>query len=113
MKEVPHFEPVVKRKYPIPEGLKVECGFLNVPESRSAASGNFPSNRTFRIYVTIVKSLNNNPPLDPIVFLYGGPGGNAGGILNGLKDPEVQDFLLSQSDFIVFDHRGTGFSEPR
>ena len=59
-----------------------------------------------------MKSLNKNPHLDPVVFLYGGPGGNSGGILNGLKAPELQNFLLSQSDFIVFDHRGTGFSEP-
>jgi pimeloyl-ACP methyl ester carboxylesterase len=112
MTKFPQFKPVPVSKYPIPESLNVECGYLTVPETRSAFSGNFPSNRTFRIYVTIVKSLNENPSLDPIVFLYGGPGGNSGGILNGLKDPEVQDFLLSQSDFIVFDHRGTGFSEP-
>ena len=112
MAKSPYFEPVVKSKYPLPEGLKIECAYLTVPESRSASSGNFPSNRTLRIYVTIVKSLNENPSLDPIVFLYGGPGGNSGGILKGLGAPEVQNFLLTQSDFIVFDHRGTGFSEP-
>ena len=112
MKTSPHFEPVLRSRYPLPEDLKIECGYLTVPESRSASSGNFPSNRTLRIYVTIVKSLNKKPYLDPIVFIYGGPGGNSGGILNGLKDPELQNFLLSQSDFIVFDHRGTGFSEP-
>ena len=106
------FESVPMSKYPLPEGLNVECGYLTVPDSRSASSGNFPSTRTLRIYVTIVKSLNENPPLDPIVFLYGGPGGNSGGILNGLGAPEVQNLLLSQSDFIVFDHLGTGFSEP-
>jgi len=112
MKKSPHFELVQQSKYPIPERLKAECGYLTVPESRSASSGNFPGNRTLRIYVTIVKSLNENPSLDHIVFLYGGPGGNSGGILKGLGAPEVQDLLLSQSDFIVFDHRGTGFSEP-
>ena len=108
----PQFKPVPVSKYPIPESLNVECGYLTVPETRSAFLGNFPSNRTLRIYVTIVKSLNENPSLDPIVFLYGGPGGNSGGILKGLGTPEVQDLLLNQSDFIVFDHRGTGFSEP-
>ena len=107
-----HFEPVHRSKYPLPEDLKMECGYLTVPESRSASSGNFPSNRTLRTYVTIVKGLNENPSSDPIVFLYGGPGGNSGGILEGLGTPEVQDLLLNQSDFIVFDHRGTGFSEP-
>ena len=112
MKKSPHFELVQLSKYPIPEGLNAECGYLTVPESRSASSGSFPGNRTLRIYVTIVKSLNENPPLDPIVFLYGGPGGNSGGILKGFEEPEVQNLLLTQSDFIVFDHRGTGFSEP-
>jgi pimeloyl-ACP methyl ester carboxylesterase len=108
----PHFEPVFRSKYPLPEDLKIECGYLTVPESRSIFSGNFPSNKTLRIYVTILKSLNKNPRLDPIVFLYGGPGGNSGGILKAFGDQQVQDFLLSRSDFIVFDHRGTGFSEP-
>jgi pimeloyl-ACP methyl ester carboxylesterase len=112
MTQSPLFEPVLRSKYPLAEDLKIECGYLIVPESRSASSGNFPSSRTLRIYVTIVKSLNNSPSLDPIVFLYGGPGGNSGGMLKGLGAPEVQNFLLSQSDFIVFDHRGTGFSEP-
>ena len=107
-----HFEPVLLSKYPLPKGLKIECGYLTVPESRSASSGNFPSNRTLRIYVTILRSLNRKPSLDPIVFLYGGPGGNSGGILKGFEEPEVQNLLLSQRDFIVFDHRGTGFSEP-
>ena len=73
----PHFEAVPVSKYSIPESLDVECGYLIVPESRSAPSGNFPSNRTLRIYFTIVKSQNENPSLDPIVFLYGGPGGYA------------------------------------
>jgi pimeloyl-ACP methyl ester carboxylesterase len=112
VKKSPHFEPVQLSKYPIPKGLNAECGYLIVPESRSASSGNFPSSRTLRIYVTIVKSLNNSPSLDPIVFLYGGPGANSGGILRGLGAPEVQNLLLNQGDFIVFDHRGTGFSEP-
>jgi pimeloyl-ACP methyl ester carboxylesterase len=112
VKKSPHFEPVFRSKYPLPENLKIECGYLTVPESRSIFSGNFPSNKTLRIYVTILKTLNKNPRLDPIVFLYGGPGGNSGGILNGFKALDVQNFLLSERDFIVFDHRGSGFSEP-
>ena len=112
MIKFPQFELVPVSKYPIPESLDVECGYLTVPESRSAPSGNFPSNRTLRIYFTVVKSLNKNAPLDPIVFLYGGPGGNSGGILKAFGDPQVRELLLSRCDFIVFDHRGTGFSEP-
>jgi len=107
-----HFEPLKQSKYPLPENLKAACGFLTVPESRNTASGNFPGSRTLRIYVTVVKSLNENPRPDPIVLLYGGPGGNSAGILDALGDPQVQDMLLGQRDFIVFDHRGTGFSQP-
>jgi hypothetical protein len=50
MTKSPNFEPVLKSKYPLPEDLKIECGYLTVPESRSASSGNFPSNKTLRIY---------------------------------------------------------------
>ena len=112
MTKFPQFELVPKSKYPIPKSLGAECGYLTVPESRSAPSGNFPSNRTLRIYVTIVKSLNENPSPDPIVLLYGGPGGNSGGILQAFGDQQLRELLLSRSDFIVLDHRGTGFSEP-
>ena len=112
MKTGTHFEPVKQSKYPLPESLKAECGVLTVPESRSSASGNFPGSRTLRIYVTVVKSVSENPRPDPIVFLYGGPGGNSAGILHALGDPQVRKLLLGQRDFIVFDHRGTGFSQP-
>ena len=112
MKRLPRFEPMSISKYPIPEGLNIECGYLTVPESRSAASGGFPGDRTLRIYATIVKSLNENPAPDPIVFLYGGPGGNSGGMLRALESPDIQHLFLSQHDLIVFDQRGTGFSEP-
>ncbi len=112
MKESLRFEALSSSKYPIPKGLHVECGYLTVPESRSAASGNFPSDKTLRIYVTIVKSLSDDPAPDPIVFLYGGPGGNSGGVLKALESPGVQDLFLGQRDLIVFDQRGTGFSEP-
>ena len=112
MKKPLRFEPLPISKYPIPEGLGVECAYLTVPESRSSASGNFPSDKTLRIYVTTVKSLSDNPAPDPIVFLYGGPGGNSGGVLKALESTEAQDLFLGQRDLIVFDQRGTGFSEP-
>ena len=88
-RQSPHFEPVFRSKYPLPEDLKIKCGYLTVPESRSIFSGNFPGNKTLRIYVTILKNLNKNPRLDPIVFLYGGPGGHSGGILKAFGDQQV------------------------
>jgi pimeloyl-ACP methyl ester carboxylesterase len=112
MAKFPQIEPVWVSKYPLPKRLNVKCGYITVPESRSPPSGNFPGNRVLRIYFTVVKSLNENPSVDPIVFLCGGPGKNSGDILKAFEDRQVQELLLSRSDFIVFDHRGTGFSEP-
>lgn len=108
----PRFEPLPGSKYPLPDGLSAECGLLTVPESRSAASGNFPSDRTLQLYVTRVKSLNPHPAPDPVVFLSGGPGGNSGSILRRLGNPAYQELFLGRGDFIIFDQRGTGYSTP-
>jgi len=107
-----HYVPLAENKYPIPTGLTTECGLLTVPESRSPASGNYPNNRTLQLYVTRVKSLNPHPAPDPVIFLYGGPGGNSGGILRCLGDPSFKKMFLGRSDLIVFDHRGSGYSKP-
>jgi len=106
------FEPVAASKYPIPAGLQAECGYLTVPESRSAASGNLPSDRTLRLYVTRVRSLSEHPAPEPIVALYGGPGGTSAGTLHRLGQPYARDLFLKDHDLIVFDQRGSGFSEP-
>lgn len=106
------FEPEAGSKYPIPEGLRADCGYLTVPESRSAASGYYPSDRTLRLYVTRVRSLSEHPAPEPVVVLYGGPGGMSAGILRGLAQPHARDLFLKDRDLIVFDQRGSGFSEP-
>jgi hypothetical protein len=51
-----HFEAVHASKYPLPADLKGQCGYLTASESRSSFSGNLPSNRTLRIYATIVQN---------------------------------------------------------
>ncbi len=110
--ELPRFERVATSKYPLPASLSAVCGYVTVPEARSAASGHFPSERTLRIYVTLVRSLRDTPAPDPLVFLAGGPGGNANSLLRNLGEPAAQQLWLGQRDLIVFDQRGTGFSEP-
>ena len=112
MKNTPVFEPIAGSKYPIPDGLAVQCGFVTVPEARSPLSGSPGDGRMLRIYVTIVKSLNPTPAPDPVVFLYGGPGGNSASVLQALGDTGLQKAFLERSDMVVFDQRGTGFSEP-
>jgi pimeloyl-ACP methyl ester carboxylesterase len=110
--ETPHFERISHSKYPLPAGLRAATGYVTVPEARSAASGNYPGDRTLRIYVTLVKSLSRQPAADPLVFLAGGPGGNSNSLLRHLGEPAAQQLWLGQRDLIVFDQRGTGFSEP-
>ncbi len=102
----------VNSRYPLPADLSAQCGYVTVPEARSAASGSDASGRTLRIYVTLVKSLNPEPAPDAIVFLGGGPGGNSNSLLRYLHEPATQKLWLGQRDLIVFDQRGTGFSTP-
>jgi pimeloyl-ACP methyl ester carboxylesterase len=84
----------------IPEGQQAECGYLTVPESRTD-----PDGRTVRLHVAVFKSKNPNPQPDPIVYLEGGPGGHTT-FVDGFKP------FLEDRDFIMFDQRGVGTSEP-
>ncbi len=110
--ESPRFERLATSRYRLPAGLPAVCGYVTVPEARSTASGSDASDRTLRIYVTLVKSLSPQPAPDPLVFLAGGPGGNSNSLLRHLGEPAAQQLWLGQRDLIVFDQRGTGFSEP-
>jgi hypothetical protein len=51
-------------------GPNYSCGYLSVPENRSATNG-----RRIRLLVARVKAATVAPRPDPIVFLSGGPGG--------------------------------------
>lgn len=84
-----------KCRFDIPSGLKVQCGFLTVPENR-----NKQGSREIRLYVAIIKSRAGKPTPDPVVYLEGGPGGSA---VMGI-DAWTETPLLDQ--------RGTGYSEP-
>ena len=87
----------------VPSGVKIECGYLSVPEDRTQK--NSPM---IRLHVAIARA--ENPKPDPVVFLQGGPGvtslGFMGNLLFFFKDVRLD------RDLIVFDQRGTGFSEP-
>lgn len=87
-------------------GLRIDCGYLTVPESRSNFTG-----KTIRLAVAIMRSPNPNKAADPAVFLQGGPGGATlplAEILAATYGP-----TLAQRDIILMDQRGTGYSEPR
>jgi pimeloyl-ACP methyl ester carboxylesterase len=93
-------------KFNKPDGIDVACGYLTVPEDREKSDG-----KTIRLHVAVFKSQSPNPAPDPVVYLEGGPGGhaldNAEFSFQGRFDP-----FLENRDFIMFDQRGTGFSEP-
>ncbi len=93
-------------KFEEPDGVEVECGYLIVPEDRSSDDG-----KTIRLHVAVFKSQSDTPEPDPIVYLEGGPGGNA---LEGVPLIFEDRFatFLDKRDLIMFDQRGTGYSEP-
>ena len=83
-----------------------ECGYLTVPEDRTKRSG-----QTIRLHVAVFKSGAESPPRDPIVYLEGGPGGHALATA-ALGFEETFGPYLKSRDLVIFDQRGTGFSEP-
>lgn len=94
-------------QFDVPEGRVVECGYLIVPE-KHAQQGN---GRTIRLHVAIFESDSPDPAPDPIVYLAGGPGADA---LEVVQFEFERAFapMLADRDLILFDQRGTGFSEP-
>ncbi len=89
--------------FDIPSDENIECGYLIVPENRQANNGN-----TIALAVAIFYSWSDSPQPDPIIYLEGGPGGSA---LTG-ADLWLDSVFRNDRDIIVFDQRGTGFSEP-
>lgn len=85
------------------EELDLECGFLAVPQDHRD-----PNSDTIRLAVTIIRSSGGAVKPDPVVYLEGGPGGSATFDIEGW----LEQTFLEERDLILFDQRGTGFSEP-
>jgi pimeloyl-ACP methyl ester carboxylesterase len=105
--DVPRFERAECpfTNYQIPQGERVECGYLVVLEDRTQ-----PAGRTIRLAVAILKSFGVNPAPDPVVFLSGGPGVPS---LDNINFWLVDDrSLRAKRDLILIDQRGTGYSQP-
>lgn len=114
---VPRFENAAC-PFNTPQGVNVSCGYLVVPEDRTAhpsVNGATPvpqpDFKTIRLAVAIFKSTAAHPPADPIVYLDGGPGNSP---LQSYVDNITQIFgnYINQRDFIMVDQRGTGYSQP-
>jgi pimeloyl-ACP methyl ester carboxylesterase len=83
---------------------RVECGYLMVPEDRSQ-----PNERQISIAVAVMHPERDSDDADDaLVYLAGGPGGNAVAELSDwIGTPYLDDRTL-----VLFDQRGTGYSEP-
>jgi len=105
----PHFEPGPCPFTPAAdqvEGHSLSCGFVLVAENRTHLEGNW-----LRLAVAVFKSrtLATRPSL---IFLGGGPGTF---VLErfgpGVSGSLARD-LTADRDFVLFDQRGVGFSQP-
>jgi pimeloyl-ACP methyl ester carboxylesterase len=93
------------------EGQQVSCGYVSVPENRSARNS-----ATVKLAVAIFKATQfMNPGTvdpDPVIRLDGGPGGpslnNLGVVINAAN---YSQFVFTHN-LILFDQRGTGYSTP-
>ncbi|WP_435837592.1 alpha/beta fold hydrolase [Streptomyces chartreusis] len=87
----------------VPEPIPGRCGVLEVPENRARHSG-----RTIRLTVAIIPAVSARPAKDPVVFMTGGPGGDAIGDIPFLIDSG----LNRNRDLIVMAQRGTLHAQP-
>jgi len=79
-------------------------GYINVPENWDK-----PEVKPIKIAIAILKSTSKQIDSNPVVYLEGGPGaGGIEGISGWLKHP-----LRKNSNIILVDFRGTGFSIPK
>lgn len=102
----PEYEPVFDEAVCVDEvdpSPRVDCGWLTVPEDRAN-----PDAASVRLPVAIIRSIDPEPALDPIVYFSGGPG------FPGIDIAEafISRDLGGPRDIILFDQRGTGRAEP-
>lgn len=94
-------------EFDVPAGREVTCGWLTVPEDRSDPD----NDSSIQLHVALFSSDSPNPAPDPIVYLEGGPGGDALEAIPFVFEMRFAPFLANR-DLIMFDQRGTGYSQP-
>jgi pimeloyl-ACP methyl ester carboxylesterase len=92
---------------PIPtydiEGDTVICGTVNVPENHAKLDGN-----RIDLRFSVLKARSKAARPDPVVYLHGGPGGNA--VPDSAWYDEIFAELRSRRDIVLFDQRASGIS---
>lgn len=104
--ETAPFEPG-RCPFDVPADAEVICGTVELPQNRSSTT----SGQTVELAVAIFKSEAANPAAEPVVYLSGGPGGHALELIPFTYESDIKPFLTAR-DYVVFDQRGTGFSQP-
>ncbi len=90
---------------PVSATPRIDCGFVTVPEDRT-----HPQGAQVHLAVAWVHSPSPAGAASPVVRLEGGPG--VGSLLTLGTGPAGSP-LLPAHDLVLFDQRGTGFSQPR
>jgi pimeloyl-ACP methyl ester carboxylesterase len=90
-----------------PPSVRVDCGFVTVPENRTR-----PTGRMVTVAAAVIHAPSPHPKDDPIVFLDGGPSFGA------ISSFAVDDYFggaayTGDRDVVLVDTRGTGLSQPR
>ncbi|MGK7396438.1 MAG: alpha/beta fold hydrolase [Candidatus Cyclobacteriaceae bacterium M3_2C_046] len=85
---------------------KVKFGYLTVPENHDQ-----PTGRKIQVAFSLLQS-NNNDKQDALIFLPGGPGGNATSATGILLNMKPIQKILEQKDIVLLDPRGCGHSSP-
>lgn len=99
---VPRFEPSAC-PLPVPEGERVECGYLFVREDRARSASS-----VIKLPIIILKSDSPQPAPDPVLRTLGGPGASSLRMISGRRASP----WLRERDMIIFEQRGTRYAEP-
>jgi pimeloyl-ACP methyl ester carboxylesterase len=95
--------------FTVPAGRQARCGALAVPEQWTG-----PPRRLLHLRFVVFRG-DGAGALDPVIYLAGGPGEPAGIDAQSIGhwwDWTEREDWLRQRDFVVFDDRGVGLSEP-
>lgn len=91
----------------IVEGQTLICGYVTVPENRAVHNG-----RTVRLAVATFKATPGKADPDPVLRLDGGPGGPSLASFAVYVTGATYKLFVYDHDLIMFDQRGTGYSQP-
>ena len=88
------------------EGSTVDCGSVAVPENRAR-----PNGRWIQLAVAVFRA-PESPTRPPLIFLGGGPGSFVLADFGPRVSGSLARDLTAGRDFVMFDQRGVGFSQP-